>query len=938
MSKKMIYLIPFVLVLGLAMSAAEGADASLVGYWRFEEGSGTTAYDSSGYGRDGTLVGGATWAEGRYGGGIELDGTSGYISVPDFELTTDTITFAIWVNGWKGGDWAPLISSRVVGQCEMNFGDNDTLHYTWNNDSSATWGWTGGPVIPQDTWTMLAVTIDPERAIAYVYTDADGLTQTTNAIAHIEETVGALQIGYSYDPRYVRGIIDEAAVYNRALTEVEIRGIVMGIGKGYPYALGPTPKDGALHTDTWVNISWRPGVSAVSHDVYFGDNFNDVNDGAAETFQGNQAATFIVAGFPGFPYPEGLVPGTTYYWRIDEVNDAEPNSPWKGNVWSFSIPPRKAYNPAPADVARYIDLETVLSWDAGFGAKLHTAYFGDNFDDVNNAAGGLPQATTTFTPGTLELEKTYYWRVDEFDAVTTHKGDVWSFKTLPDIPITDPNLVGWWTLDEGMGTTALDWSGYGNHGTLEGDPQWVPGYDGGALEFDGDDYVDTGNTENLANWTITAWVISPEAPSSDSPSGPLHREQNYQFNWNHNNDVYRGATAINVGGTWHAAKYMPLAANTWYHLAASYDGNALKAYRDGVLITSNPAPSGPANAEVNSLKLGRHAAAAQFFTGTVDDARVYDEALTQEEIQQVMRGDTSVAWSPSPGNGSTPDIDEVMPLSWSPGDNASQHDVYFGTDKDAVANTDETDTTGIYRGRQGVTSYNPPEGVEWGGGPYYWRIDEYNTDGTIKKGRIWSFMVNDFLTVDDFEGYDVGNNEIWWVWIDGLGYASHPTLPAHPGNGTGSMVGDETTGSYMEETIVHGGGKSMPVFYDNNQQGKLRYSEVEKTLSSRRDWTAEGVGVLSIWFQGVASNTAETLYVALNGNAVVTHDNPNAAQLDQWTEWTIDLQAFADQGVNLANVNTIAIGLGNKKNPAAGGSGTIYIDDIRLYRPPEPAP
>jgi hypothetical protein len=81
------------------------------------------------------------------------------------------------------------------------------------------------------------------------------------------------------------------------------------------------------------------------------------------------------------------------------------------------------------------------------------------------------------------------------------------------------------------------------------------------------------------------------------------------------------------------------------------------------------------------------------------------------------------------------------------------------------------------------------------------------------------------------------------------------------------------------------------------------------------------------------------LYVALNGSAVVSHDNPNAAQLDKWTQWNIDLQAFADQGVNLANVNTLALGLGNKKNPQAGGSGKMYFDDIRLYPPPpEPAP
>jgi hypothetical protein len=72
------------------------------------------------------------------------------------------------------------------------------------------------------------------------------------------------------------------------------------------------------------------------------------------------------------------------------------------------------------------------------------------------------------------------------------------------------------------------------------------------------------------------------------------------------------------------------------------------------------------------------------------------------------------------------------------------------------------------------------------------------------------------------------------------------------------------------------------------------------------------------------------LYVALNGNAIVTNDNPNAAQAGEWTEWNIDLQAF---GINLANVNTIALGLGNKNNPLAGGSGTMYFDDIRLYLP-----
>jgi len=120
----------------------------------------------------------------------------------------------------------------------------------------------------------------------------------------------------------------------------------------------------------------------------------------------------------------------------------------------------------------------------------------------------------------------------------------------------------------------------------------------------------------------------------------------------------------------------------------------------------------------------------------------------------------------------------------------------------------------------------------------------------------------------------------------------------------------------------------MPLYYDNS----VGYSEATLTLTYPRDWTENGISTLSIWFRGDSDNAAENLYVALNGSAVVSYDNPDAAQISTWTQWTIDLQGFADQGVNLVNVNTIAIGLGNKKNPVAGGSGTIYIDDIRLYR------
>jgi hypothetical protein len=200
-----------------------------------------------------------------------------------------------------------------------------------------------------------------------------------------------------------------------------------------------------------------------------------------------------------------------------------------------------------------------------------------------------------------------------------------------------------------------------------------------------------------------------------------------------------------------------------------------------------------------------------------------------------------------------------------------------------------------------------------------------------------SFTTGDFFVIDDFEDYDTGDNQIWYAWHDGLGYGAVGTDPYFAGNGTGAAVGDENTPSYTEETIVHGGGKSMPVVYDNNKQGYAYYSEVEHTLKDQQDWTERGVDSLSIWFRGISDNGAEPLYVAVSNSTgtavVVVHDDPAAAQIDKWTQWIIPLQVFADQGIVLTSVDKIAIGMGTQGNSTApGGSGKMYFDDIRLIQ------
>jgi len=684
----------------------------------------------------------------------------------------------------------------------------------------------------------------------------------------------------------------------------------------------PEPADGALHEATWVTLKWSPGSEAVSHDVYLGEDFDAVNEGAAETFRGNQMTTFYVAGFPGFAYPDGLVPGTTYYWRVDEINEQYPDSPWRGDVWSFMVPPRKAYNPDPADGAQFVETDVELSWSGGFGAMLRYVYFGDNFDEVNNAVVGISQPTTTYSPGPLELDKEYFWRVDEFDGLNTYKGDVWSFKTLPNIAVTDPNFVCWWKLDEGVGSVVVDWSGHGHNGAFRGNPEWTEGIDGSALHFTAEsDFVvhSLGPATDWAEGTIALW-IKPDVVGQDQYSSVFSSHvpntAGFQLDVDGSNPgVYR----VNPPGG--QTLVFGTVTTNWVHLAMTFTGTSANLYYNG-----NWTSSGTLNdTTFNQFAIAQNRNAENSISGIIDDFRVYDKVLTVEEIQDAMRGDPMIAWKPSPANRATPDIENALPLTWSPGDAATQHDVYFGMDQEAVENAEASDTTGIYRGRQNATSYTPPEGVEWAGGPYIWRIDEVNADGTVTKGRLWTFTVADFILVDDFEGYtndDAAGEAIWQSWIDGFGV---------PGNG--AQVGNLLP-PYAEQVIVHSGVQSMPLTY-NNTLG-VTNSEAVFAFTSPRDWTRYNLTDLSLWFRGDSTNAPEPFYIIVGDDAgvgaIAVISDPGVTQGTTWTEWALQLNLFADIGVDLTNVGGIAIGLGTKGDPAAsGGSGTMYIDDIRLY-------
>ena len=201
-------------------------------------------------------------------------------------------------------------------------------------------------------------------------------------------------------------------------------------------------------------------------------------------------------------------------------------------------------------------------------------------------------------------------------------------------------LLAWWKLDGDPNDSCPG----GKDGIVQGDPQWVDGRIGGALRLDGtDDYVEIGDMTNLPVWTVAVWVNSPAAPVAAGPRGPVHRDSNYQINWDDQDGDFRGAAGVEVGGTWYAASFGNLQPDTWYHLVATYDGENLRAYKDGVLVTDNPDPSGDAGSEAETLKLGRHAAWTEHFSGTIDDVRIYTYALSEKEVAMLASGEEPTA-------------------------------------------------------------------------------------------------------------------------------------------------------------------------------------------------------------------------------------------------------------------------------------------------------
>jgi len=328
----------------LFLSAVQAADPTLIGWWPFDEESGTIAYDASDYGNDGTLSENVSWVPdgGYHGGAVLYDGTNtAHVEISAAEMSATAGTVMIWGK----------ISDPLVSQTQYFFGhttqpsynnriqlymDTDTTDLDLGLGGSHT-ARTGIATLDLETWYHLALTWDSGVYFVYV----NGEEAATGSYSALTDIHTIAWIGNDGNPdsqgtEAFAGMLDEARLYNRAVSQDEVQ-TAMETGLEFTSASTPLPLDGATDVLRDITLSWTAGAFAATHDVYFGTSFDDVDAASADDPMGvllRQGQTDVTCDIDGL-----LEFGTTYYWRVDEVNAAPDFTVFKGAVWSFTTEP-----------------------------------------------------------------------------------------------------------------------------------------------------------------------------------------------------------------------------------------------------------------------------------------------------------------------------------------------------------------------------------------------------------------------------------------------------------------------------------------------------------------------------------------------------------------------------------------------------------------------
>ena len=456
--------------------------------------------------------------------------------------------------------------------------------------------------------------------------------------------------------------------------------------------------------------------------------------------------------------------------------------------------------------------DITLSWKAGEFADTHDVYFSTNFDDVNDGIALISegQDETSYYVGDLELETTYYWRIDEVNAPSnpgTIQGKVWSFTT---------EAIGY-TLPAESIIRATASSSY-----EDSDPN-------NTINKSGLDVNDMHSADSDEMWL------------SDG-SGPGESWIKYEFD-----NIYR----LHQMKVWNFNATPPLYYFGFKDVKVEYSVND----QDWYPLTDVPqfARADGAEGYLSNTTVDFGGVEAKYVKLTAESnwgIIIYNQyGLSEVRFLYVpMR-----ARYPNPEDEEA-DVDVDATLSWRAGREAESHDVYYGTDEAAVA-SEAVSVNNISETELGPLSLNL-------GNMYYWKVNEVDSNN-VWDGSLWSFSTQEYIIVEDFEFYtDNEPNRVWDFWADGWDDDNNGSTMGYPDP-------DFDNGEhFVETTVVYNGDQSGPVLYDNT--APVNYSEVTLVLDSAQNWSGNGADEVVMSFRGNAVEFYESDdgYIAMSAEGV----------------------------------------------------------------------
>jgi hypothetical protein len=952
-----------VCLLWAATAVRAGLPEGLGAYYRFNSPSGLTALDETGA-HNGTLTGALNWVAGVEGNALQFKGGNGspFVNTGAWQSTgTEGLSVALWAK-WAGANslYQGLVSHRdgtMYWWIEIP-GDGGQLRFK-SNTSPQSILLAGTPHLVKDEWVHVAFSHDAaaKRGVAYlngVEKIAGAWSLPAGAFSNYRVGIGVVNCGDGLGT--FNGILDEVMIFQRPVTVAEIEDAMDGFDD--PVAAQPNPADGQSDVPIDAALAWVSNGMSAAHDVYLATSFDDAALATAADPRGALAAQGL--GETAFQPVAPLEYGTTYFWRVDEVNGAPDNTVFQGNLWSFTTEPFSY--PIAGVVA------TASSYAAGMGPEktVDGSGLADDLHSKENThmwltspAGSQPAWIQFQFDRVYKLDEMWVWNsnqgVEAFvgfgvkDVTVEYSADGSTWTALAGVP-EFAQAAG---VDDYAHNTTVDFAGIeAQYVKLTINSNW------GMLKQYGLSEVRFLYVPVQARLPQPAVASTEVALDTDLSWRPGREATSHAVSLGTDRDAVAGGTALSATVAEHNYTPDDLTFGTTYYWKVDEVGDAATVPGELWSFTT------------------QEYAVIDDFEGYTDEegSRIYQtwiDGMTTEETasmvgymnapfaeQTILHGGTQ-SMPFEYNNVSTPYYSEAerswdTPQNWTI-NGADTLSLYFrGYPTAFLVNADGS----ITMGAGGADIWDNADQFRFafkqlsGDGSIVARVDNMiATDGWAKVGvmiresleagsRHAAVVVTpsngvSFLNRPTPDGASVQINQTgfaapYWVKLTRTGNTFTAQRSADGVTWT-SITADAAASTVTIEMAADVYIGLAVTSHNTATQTSVQFSQVAVNGGVSGAWRNVAIGA------DQPGNTPGTLYLTLEDKSghrkTVSNPDPQAVTATGWQQWRIPLSQFSSGGVNVAAVEKMVLGVDNRADPASAGAGLLFIDDIAFGKP-----